>query len=165
MWAACALAAADPTRPTLDDATAATLRRADYLAQGPQWLPPPFQEPSRWTPDFIVSRDGSGTHRRIQDAVDAVPAAGAALRRHRILIKPGVYREALCVSGKAPLTLYGLPDKAAETVIVEGRYNALPKRAGVDAAHPCFADLPAPTHGTPGSARSCSPAMTCTRRS
>jgi pectate lyase/pectin methylesterase-like acyl-CoA thioesterase len=148
-----ALLAAAQTRPVLDDAAAATQQRADYLAQGAQaWSPPPFAQPARWTPDFVVAADGSGTHRRIQDAVDAAPAAGTATRRHRILIKPGVYRERLCVASKAPLTLYGVPGRAADTVIVEGRYNALHKRAGVEAAHPCFADLQAPAHGTPGSA-------------
>ena len=137
-------------RPQVDAATAATHTVADYLAQGPSpWQPPDF-DAAALKPDFIVAADGSGTHRTVQAAVDAVPDGAA--RRHVIQIRPGTYRERLCVQGKGPLTLVGEPGDAAAVRLVEGRYNAQPKRPGLDAAHPCIPDLAAATHGTPGSA-------------
>ncbi|MFZ2990979.1 pectinesterase family protein, partial [Ideonella sp.] len=68
-----------------------------------------------------------------------------------IQIRPGIYRERLCVQGKPPLTLVGVADRPGAVQIVEGRYNALAKPAGM-AAHACHPDLSATTHGTPGSA-------------
>ena len=137
-------------RPQLPAAEAARQTAADYLAQGPAPWQPAVLDASTWKPDFVVAADGSGSHRTVQAAVDAVPAAGT--RRWFILIKPGTYRERLCVTGKGPLTLYGSASDAAAVVIVEGRYNAMPKRAGIDVAHACHPDLAAATHGTPGSA-------------
>lgn len=130
---------------------------ADYLAQGDVPWQPEAVVASRWRPDFVVAADGSGTHRSVQAAVDAVPAGGAApngqsARRWFIQVKPGTYRGALCVQGKAPLAIYGTPGDAAAVVWVDGRYNALPKRPGIDAAQPCHPNLDAATHGTSGSA-------------
>jgi pectin methylesterase-like acyl-CoA thioesterase len=140
-------------RPQLSEAAAARHQIADYLAQGPApWQPVPLNDPRAWRPDFIVARDGSGTHTTVQAAIDAVPALDQSRARHYIHLQPGVYRERVCASAKAPITLYGSAADAAAAVIVEGRYNAMPKRAGVDAAHPCHPDLAAATFGTPGSA-------------
>lgn len=140
-------------RPQLDAAAAARAQVTDYLAQGPSpWRPVALREIPLWRADFTVAADGSGTHRTVQAAVDAVPARGTSSRRYSIRVQPGVYRETLCVRDKAPLTLFGAASDAAGAVIVEGRYNALPKRPGVDAAHPCHPDFAAATHGTPGSA-------------
>ena len=140
-------------RPQMSPELAARHRVADYLAQGAApWLPPDYNEGLLWKPDFVVAADGSGTHTSVQAALDAVPAASNKVKRYYIQIKPGVYTERPCAAGKAPITLYGdvlHPDKV---LIVESRYNAQPKRAGIDAAHPCHADLAASTHGTPGSA-------------
>lgn len=139
-------------RPLMPAEDAARHTAVHYLADGPTpWQPPAF-DARDLKPDFIVAADGSGTHRTVQAAVDAVPAAGAGARRHVIQIRPGSYRERLCVQGKAPLTLLGMPGDAAAVTLVEGRYNALPKRPGRDAAHPCWPDLAAASHGTPGSA-------------
>ena len=146
-------AAPDGARPQMSAEQAARHTAAHYLADGPApWVPPDF-DARALKPDFIVAADGSGTHRTVQAAVDAVPAASAGgTRRYVIQIRPGSYRERLCVQGKAPLTLVGSPGDAAAVNITEGRYNALPKQAGVDAAHPCWPDLAAASHGTPGSA-------------
>ena len=137
-------------RPQMGPADAARHTIADYLAQGPTTWWPDALDARGLKPDFVVAADGSGTHRTVQAAVDAVP--NSATRRYVIQLQPGTYRERLCVQGKGPLTLIGRPGHPGAVQIVEGRYNALPKRAGVDAAHPCFADLTSNTHGTPGSA-------------
>lgn len=135
-------------RPQLDDAAAARLTMADYLGD---WRPAPLGDPSAWTPDLVVAADGSGTHRTVQAAIDALPARGqGATQRTRILVTPGVYREPLCIQDKAPFVLYGRGDPA-EVVIVEGRYNALPKAREAE-AHRCLPLIGADTHGTPGSA-------------
>nr|WP_316639486.1 pectinesterase family protein [uncultured Roseateles sp.] len=150
--AVAALAHAEP-RPQLGAEAAAGHQVADYLAQGgAPWLPAPLGDGSGWTPDFIVAADGSGTHKTVQAALDAVPAAAASTKRHHILVRPGSYREQLCVQGKAPITLYGGTANPAATVIVQGHYNAEPKRAGLDSANPCYPDLQAASHGTAGSA-------------
>jgi pectin methylesterase-like acyl-CoA thioesterase/pectate lyase len=136
-------------RPQLTDAQAATATVAAYLGD---WQPVPL-DPSRWTPTFVVAADGSGTHRTVQAAIDALPAKApgpASAPRAYVLVKPGTYREPLCIQDKAPFTLYGA-GAPSEVVIVEGRYNAMPKAKG-EAAHRCMPLLDAETHGTPGSA-------------
>jgi pectate lyase/pectin methylesterase-like acyl-CoA thioesterase len=136
-------------RPQVSAEQAATMRITDYLAQGPApWLPPAF-DASTLKPDFIVAVDGSGTHRTVQAAVDAVPPNST--RRHVIRIQPGTYREKLCVAGKGPLTLLGTPGDPAAVRIVAGSWNAQRKKAG-EPAHPCLPELMSETHGTPGSA-------------
>ncbi|WP_377161104.1 pectinesterase family protein [Roseateles sp. UC29_93] len=136
-------------RPQLTDAQAATATVAAYLGD---WQPVPL-DPSRWTPTFVVAADGSGTHRTVQAAIDALPArasGAASAPRAYVLVKPGTYREPLCIQDKAPFTLYGAGDPS-QVVIVEGRYNALSKPRGT-AAHRCMPLFDADTHGTPGSA-------------
>lgn len=133
---------------------AARHRAADYLAQGPSPWQPQEVDPSRWRADFVVALDGSGTHRSLQAAVDAVPAAGTpgADRRWHIRVEPGVYREALCVQGKPPLTIWGAGSQAARVRLVDGRHNGLAKPVGVDSAQRCHPQRDAATHGTSGSA-------------
>ncbi|WP_158218737.1 pectinesterase family protein [Roseateles aquatilis] len=140
-------AAGAQERPQLDDAQAARATVADYLGD---WRPAPLGDPARWTPTFVVAADGSGTHRTVQAAIDALPAKGQGTARGYVLVKPGTYREPLCVRDKAPFTLYGRGDPS-EVVIVEGRYNAMPKAPGAS-AHRCMPLRDATTHGTPGSA-------------
>ncbi|WP_431050853.1 pectinesterase family protein [Roseateles sp. L2-2] len=136
-----------PERPQLTDAQASSATAAAYLGD---WQPAPL-DPSQWTPTFVVAEDGSGTHRTVQAAIDALPArAAGATPRAYVLVKPGTYREPLCVQGKAPFTLYGA-GSPSEVVIVEGRYNAMPKAKG-DAAHRCMPLLDAESYGTSGSA-------------
>ena len=140
-------------RPQLSDAEAARHQIADYLAQGPApWAPVPLGDGRNWRPDFIVAADGSGTHRSVQAALDAVPARARSDRRVYIRVKPGQYREQVCARGKAPITLYGDAADAGAVVIVAGHYNAERKRPGVDGANACDPALSASTFGTAGSA-------------
>jgi pectinesterase len=71
-----------------------------------------------FSPMFTVASDGSGTHRKVQDAI--TEAAGVSdCARIYILIKPGTYREVVNVPKNAPpLTLYASQNDASETVIV-----------------------------------------------
>jgi pectin methylesterase-like acyl-CoA thioesterase len=124
---------------------------ADYLAQGPSpWVPSPLADLGAVVPDFIVAADGSGTHRTVQAAVDAVPARGRSDKTWTVLIRPGSYREPLCVRDKAPLRIIGSALDPASVRVVEGRWNAQPKAAD-QPAHPCVPELGATTHGTAGS--------------
>lgn len=136
----------DPARPQLPAAEAAALSAAAYLGD---WQPTVLDDPARWTPQAVVALDGSGTHRSLQAALDALPAKGSSAQRHYILVKPGVYRGPLCVRDKAPFTLYGLGDPA-EVRIVDARYAGQAKPPG-QAAQPCVPALEASSHGTAGS--------------
>ena len=139
-------------RPQLSDAEAARHQVADYLAQGPApWQPAVLTDSRHWRADFTVALDGSGTHRSVQAALDALPPRGPEAKRVFIHVKPGVYREIVCVRDKAPFTLYGDAADASAVVITEGRYNATRKRVG-DPANPCDPNLAAATMGTAGSA-------------
>lgn len=111
------------TRPQLDERAAAHYTLARYLGD---WQPADLGDPARVRPDFIVAADGSGTHRSVQAALESLPAAGGDGRRINILVRPGVYREAVCVQGKAPFRLYGTGD-AKDVVIVASRYAGLPR--------------------------------------
>ncbi|MBI5721847.1 MAG: hypothetical protein HZC37_29590 [Burkholderiales bacterium] len=144
-------------RPQLTAEDAARHRIADYLAQGPGAFEPLTRAViDAMAADWVVDAAGTGTHRSVQAAIDAVPAAGAdvragaGVRRFVIDIRPGTYREALCVRDKAPLLLRGVAADPAAVRLVEGRWNGRPKRAG-EPAHPCFPALEATSHGTSGS--------------
>jgi pectate lyase/pectin methylesterase-like acyl-CoA thioesterase len=141
-------------RPQLDATAAARHRAVDYLAEGPSPWQPAAVEVESWQPDFVVAEDGSGTHRTVQAAVDALPAradGATATRPWIIRVRPGTYRGPLCVRDKAPLRLIGEPGDARAVTLVDSRYNGLPKAPGA-AAHPCLPPTPADRHGTSGSA-------------
>lgn len=137
-----AMAQAQP-RPQLSEAEAERHRVADYLGG---WQPAPL-DAKAWTPDFVVAADGSGTHRTLQAAIDALPDEG---RRRYIQLRPGTYREQACARGKAPFTLYGSAADAAAVVIVEGHYNAEPKSAGRP-VNACVGTPDSTSYGTAGS--------------
>ena len=137
--------AAAQVRPQLDAAAAARHEPQHYLGD---WTPADAQALRAARADFLVDAQGGGTHRTVQAAVDAVPAAASDARRWVIHIRSGTYREPLCLRDKAPLLLRG--DSAATVRLVEGRDNSLPKPIGV-AAHACVPALDAATHGTSGS--------------
>lgn len=123
------MSAADAARHTI----------ADYLGD---WRPGAVVLSSR--PDFVVAQDGSGTHRSVQAALDAVPATG---RRHFIFVRTGVYREQLCFKGpRAPLTLWGEVDVR----IVQGQHAA--RKANDSNVNRCVAPSKNGTVGTAGSA-------------
>jgi len=68
--------------------------------------------------DAVVAFDGSGTHATVQAAIDAAPAGATAAKPHRILIKPGVFKEHVVIPADKPfLQLLGEPGEAANTVI------------------------------------------------
>ncbi|MFC5060571.1 pectinesterase family protein [Saccharothrix xinjiangensis] len=77
-----------------------------------QWLFTPVasaQQP-------IVAADGTGRHRKVQDAVNAVPANSG---RTVITIKAGTYREVVTVPANKPdITFQGLGSSPSQTVIV-----------------------------------------------
>lgn len=146
-----ATAAAQPDRPQLDDAQASRHRVEDYLDQGPSpWRPLPLAGAAGWAADLVVAADGSGTHRTLQAAIDALPAAGSTQRRHVIRLQPGLYRESVCARGKTPFSLVGDAADASAVRIVHGRWNAERQGDGV-AANACAASTQA-TVGTAGSA-------------
>lgn len=146
-------ALAQSARPQIDAAAAATMRVVDYLAQGPApWRPSDLADLDA-TPDFVVAADGSGTHRTLQAAVDAVPARsadGGSDRRWTIALRPGTYREPVCIRDKAPLRLIGSALDPAAVRVVEGRWHAMPKPREAP-AHPCVPELGGAVHGTVGS--------------
>jgi len=133
-------------RPQLPEADADRYTVAAYLAQGPApWQPAPL---AIGQPHFIVAQDGSGTHRTLQAALDAVPARGP---RQLIEVRPGTYREQVCARGKAPMTIYGSGPTPSAVLIVAGHYNGEAKPIGTP-ANACTPNLPAATYGTAGSA-------------
>jgi hypothetical protein len=70
-----------------------------------------------------------------------------------IQLRPGVYRERVCVpAGKAPITLLGDPADPSAVIIIGSAYGGQAKRANVDIAHPCHPDQALPIVGTLGSA-------------
>ena len=118
-----------PQRPQISATQATEHTAAHYLADGPAPWAPAAVDTHALKPDFIVAADGSGTHRTVQAAVDAVPAAAAAsgnARRWVIQIRPGSYREPLCVSAKAPLTLIGVPGDAGAVRLVKAATTRSP---------------------------------------
>ncbi len=142
------------TRPQLDAMAATRHQAASYLSQGPSPWQPAEVDAALWRPDFVVAQDGSGTHRTVQAAVDAVPARAVGHGEQRtwvIRVRPGTYRGSLCVQGKAPLRLTGEPGNARAVTLVDGRYNSMPKPAGAP-AQPCLPPTQADRHGTSGSA-------------
>lgn len=152
---------ADPvstaTRPQLTTQQAAELDPVDYLGD---WRPRPAPLPRRIRDaDYVVApgstepTDSSGptVYPTVQSAIDAVVAAGAD-RRSYIAVRPGVYREVVCVPSTAgPITLYGTAPGPSGTVIVYDHANPTPKEAGTS-ANPCNPNLAAITYGTGGSA-------------
>ncbi len=146
--------ASGAARPRIDTTLAGAQRVEDYLDQGPSpWRPASAASWLTARPDFVVAADGSGTHRTVQAAIDALPDAGRADGRRRVVrVRPGIYREIVCARDKAPFALVGDAEDPSAVRVVEGRWNARTKRAGTDPANPCDPALDAATYGTAGSA-------------
>ncbi len=80
-----------------------------------QWIAPDAK------PDAVVAADGSGTHKTIQQAVDAAPDKGGS--RFFIRIKPGSYYEKLVIpENKGPITLFG--EEAKTTILTYDDFAA-----------------------------------------
>jgi len=75
------------------------------------------------TSTVTVAADGSGTYRKVQDAINAVPTNNK--QPVVITIKPGTYREIVTIPADKPyITLKGLGSTASQTVIVNNHSNA-----------------------------------------
>jgi pectinesterase len=146
-------------RPQLTDAAAACYTIKNYLAQAgtigslvrDDWDPSetaPLGLPTVAT--YTVAADGSGTHTKVQDAINAALASGITSRAY-ILVRPGTYRELVCVkapSGVAdvPISLYGAGGDEMRVTIV---YN---NGSGVtvteENTNPCAPKDVGSAHGT-----------------
>ncbi|MGW2988510.1 pectinesterase family protein [Streptomyces goshikiensis] len=88
---------------------------------------------------LTVAKDGSGTYKTVQAAVDAVPVGNPS--RVVISVKPGTYRETVDVPASKPhITIQGSGASRKDTVIVYGNAAGTRKPDGSG------------TYGTPGSA-------------
>ncbi|MEU4353368.1 pectinesterase family protein [Streptomyces virginiae] len=88
---------------------------------------------------LTVAKDGSGTYKTVQAAVDAVPVGNPS--RVVISVKPGTYRELVNVPANKPhVTIQGSGASRKDTVIVYGNAAGTRKPDGSG------------TYGTPGSA-------------
>ncbi|MES1206628.1 MAG: pectinesterase family protein [Pseudomonadota bacterium] len=145
------------TRPLLSEADGARYTARAYLAQAgaldslktDDWDPTAgVGDVSKLVPAFTVAADGSGTQATVQAAVTAaVTAAGTA--RVAILVKPGTYREVVCIPKTAPpITLYGADADATAVTIVYDNYAGKPIDTNVN---PCSGPS-ATSYGTSGSA-------------
>jgi len=139
-------------RPQLSEAQARLQTRAALLAD---WQPAAAQPVAELPAHFSVAADGSGSHRSLQAAIDALPSRSAAPvagapSRYFIRLAPGRYVENVCIHAKPPLTIYGAGREPGEVRLVAGRFAAQPREAG--SASPCFPASSAPRHGTAGSA-------------
>jgi pectinesterase len=144
------------TRPLLTDASAACFTVQNYLAQaGPtaapvrdDWDPSAgLPDAGTYSPTYIVAADGSGTHTTVQDAITAANGSGSSSRVY-VLVKPGAYRELVCVKGSVPITIYGTDADSTKVTIGFDNYNGKP----VDATktNACAA-VSGATYGTSGS--------------
>jgi pectinesterase len=121
---------------------ASAAQAADVSTYLGDWRPALLADLRAAAPDVVV-RPGDS----LQAAIDALPARGSGTKRWVVQIQPGTYRGPLCIRDKAPLALIGSPLDAAAVVLVDGRYNALPRQG----AAPCEPDSSAATYGTAGS--------------
>ena len=145
------------TRPQLTDAAAACYTIKNYLAQAgtigslvrDDWDPSatPLTVPA--SPTYTVAADGSGTHTGVQAAITAALASGST-SRVTILVKPGTYRELVCVKPASgvtaiPITLYGADSDASKVTIVYN--NGSGAAVTTENTNPCSTPSGS-THGT-----------------
>jgi pectinesterase len=104
---------------------------------------------STYTANYTVAADGSGTHATIQEAITAAITAGGTDRVY-ILVKPGSYRELVCVKGTVPITLYGADTDNSKVTIAFDNYSG--KTVDTSKVNACAApSATATTYGTSGS--------------
>jgi pectinesterase len=100
------------------------------------------------TPKYTV--EAGGTYVTVQSAIDKAVADGGT-ERIAIEVKPGTYREVVCVPSAAPpITLFSKTADASATKIVFNNYNGKAKTAETP-ANPCNPAIGALTYGTSGS--------------
>ncbi|GAA5168441.1 pectinesterase family protein [Viridibacterium curvum] len=153
------VAASTAKRPQLTVEKAAQHTMANYFAQGGM-IDAPTNDPwdpvkngigdvSKFKPTYTVAADGSGTHKTVQAAVDAITAKGGTERVY-VLVKPGTYREQVCLKETAPVTIYGESSDASKVLIV-GNIGAGSKKDKEVTANACEGRKGADTYGTSGS--------------
>ncbi len=148
-----AVDATEMARPQLAQAEAATFTARAYLAQGPfPWEPVGLSLQRSPKVDFLVSADGAGQYRNLQDALSAVPAAGEHARRYVIGIAKGTYTGQFCLINKAPVALIGLGNAPGDVRIVGARYAGESKRAGLEGGNPCLPNVESSTYETASTA-------------
>jgi len=144
-------------RPQLTDAAAACYTIKNYLAQAgtigslvrDDWDPSATLLTTPASPTYTVAADGSGTHTTVQAAITAAFASGST-SRVAILVKPGTYRELVCVKPASgvtaiPVTLYGADSDASKVKIVYN--NGSGATVATENTNPC--SVPSgTTHGT-----------------
>jgi pectinesterase len=145
------------TRPQLEDADAPNYTVLKYLAQAGSVTAPTTDnwdptagvgDVSTFVPTRTVATDGSGTDSTVQAAITASSTDGGTGRVY-ILVKPGTYREVVCVPKTAPpITLYGANADATQVTIVFNNYAGKTTDSG---ANPCAA-AGSSTYGTSASA-------------
>ena len=156
--AACtAMWTGDAKRPQLTDASAACYTIDRYLAQTgtigalttDNWNPTAgLPAATSLTPMFTVAADGSGTHTTVQAAITAAKAVTGGARVY-VLVKPGTYRELVCIDGTVPITLYGADTDATMVTIAFNNYSGKTVDANVNAcSNPTTANPPKTTYGT-----------------
>jgi pectinesterase len=145
------------TRPLLTDASAACYSVKNYLAEaGPlsalvrdDWDPTAgLPAASSYTPTYTVAADGSGSHTTVQAAIDAANASASTSRVY-ILVKPGAYRELVCVKGSVAITLYGADSDASTVTIAFNNYAD--KQVANQPTNACASPGSSATFGTTGS--------------
>ncbi|HVY38426.1 MAG TPA: pectinesterase family protein [Polyangia bacterium] len=149
--------AGTPTRPLLSDADGARYTTLKYLAQAgalgslttDNWDPTTgVGDVSKLVPAYTVAADGTGTQTTVQAAITAAATAGGTARV-AILVKPGTYREVVCVPKTAPpITLYGAGTDASAVTIVYDNYAGKPIDTNVNSC----SGPSATSYGTSGSA-------------
>ena len=132
--------ASTATRPQLDASTVAALTPVKYLAQGGKSLPMSSLPVDNWDPtagvgdvstftaQFTVDAAGKSDASNfvtVQAAMDAAIALGNKVPPVFIRVKPGTYRETVCLpsSGTPAIRLYSLDSDASRTVIVFNNGN------------------------------------------
>lgn len=136
------------TRPQLTSAAATKYTALKYLASAgtiaalveDSWNPlDGLGDPSLFRPTYTVAADGTGTHLSIQAALndvanDSMDTGATDTSRIYILVKPGTYREFVCVNVPRPVTLYGTSVDASLIQIVFDNHAGAAADAGVN---PC----------------------------
>ncbi|QHO54427.1 hypothetical protein HN873_005699 [Arachis hypogaea] len=80
--------------------------------------------PSTSKADFIVSQDGSGTHRTIRDAVEALASRGSKNEERRIIyVRAGVYDEKVVIGPKLQNVMF-VGDGMDRTIVTGSRSAA-----------------------------------------
>ena len=144
-----AFAESTPIAPTNSlQADAYLAERGSVFAPDPNpWRPEAISIGKH--PDVIVANDGSGTYRSVQAAIDAAQSmTSAATQPVHIRIRPGVYREVLCIRGNMPLLIEG--ESRDQVRIVAARHRGQSKALG-EPDHACETEADTNIVSTTGS--------------